>query len=327
MISIQKYNDKMLHLWDDFISNSNNGTIFNFRSFLNYHIERSFDDNSLLFFNKKKLIAVLPSVKTGSLGNKTLHSHPGASFGGLILNEKTSFSTVDSILIILNKYCRDNNIKHLVLIQTPLIYYKKRDDSLNYLLLSHNFNIYENYISHYIKIRKEEPLMHLLNKRKKRYLKQLLNDNKFIFCLNSSIEDFYKILLDSKASFGALPTHSLEELNILQKLFPQKIKLLISKDQNQTAGGTLIFNTTESTSLVFYNVVKNRYRNSQLAALQIYKCMELAKKQNCYIVDLGVSHIPDHKNPINHKTSLIQFKEQFGATGVLRTVYKKTFNE
>ena len=48
MISIQKYNNKILHLWDDFISNSNNGTIFNSQKFLSYHISRTFDDNSFI---------------------------------------------------------------------------------------------------------------------------------------------------------------------------------------------------------------------------------------------------------------------------------------
>ena len=28
MITIEKYNDKLLHIWDDFISISSNGTIF-----------------------------------------------------------------------------------------------------------------------------------------------------------------------------------------------------------------------------------------------------------------------------------------------------------
>jgi len=173
----------------------------------------------------------------------------------------------------------------------------------------------------------EDNVINLLNKRKKRYLKQLIDDKKFVFCDDSSIDDFYKILLDSKKKFHSKPTHSLQELKKIQELFPQKIKLLISKDQNKIIGGTLIFQTTKTTCLIFYNVVSIEYRNSQLAALQLYKCMLAAKKQNCFIVDLGVSHSPETSNPLNPKKSLIQFKEQLGATGVLRTIYNKQFNE
>ena len=327
MISIQKYNNKILHLWDDFISNSNNGTIFNRQKFLSYHISRKFDDHSLLFFSDMKLIAVLPAVIINSSGRRTLYSHPGASFGGLIFNDSLKFAVIDAVLNSLEKYCIDGGIKELILINTPMIYYKKKDDSLNYLLLLHNFQIYENYISHYINTMNEKNVINLLNNRKKRYLKQLLKDNKFIFCTVSSIDDFYKILLDSKKKFHSKPTHSLQELKKIQELFPQKIKLLISKDQNKIIGGTLIFQTTKTTCLIFYNVVSIEYRNSQLAALQLYKCILAAKKQNCFIVDLGVSHSPETNNPLNPKKSLIQFKEQLGATGVLRTIYSKQFNE
>ena len=44
-------------------------------------------------------------------------------------------------------------------------------------------------------------------------------------------------------------------------------------------------------------------------------------------VDLGVSHTPGGNNPFRPKISLIEFKEQFGARGVLRTVYKKDLND
>jgi hypothetical protein len=327
MISIQKYNNKILHLWDDFISNSNNGTIFNSQKFLSYHISRTFDDNSLLFFSNRKLIAVLPAVIINNHGRRTLYSHPGASFGGLIISNNLSFSMIDDILSALERYCIDDSIEDLILINTPMIYYKKKDDSLNYLLLLHDFQIHENYISHYIDTMNEKYLINLLNKRKKRYLKQSISDKRFIFYNDSSIDNFYKILLDSKEKFHSKPTHSVEELKKIQNLFPQKIKLLISKDKNKIAGGTLVFHTTKATCLIFYNVVSSEYRNSQLAALQLFKCMQSAKKQNSYIIDLGVSHTPEQKNPLNPKKSLIQFKEQFGATGVLRTIYKKQFNE
>ena len=62
MISIEKYNHKMLNVWDDFVSNSNNGTMFNKQTFLNYHISRKFNNHSLLFYLKEKLVCVLPAV-------------------------------------------------------------------------------------------------------------------------------------------------------------------------------------------------------------------------------------------------------------------------
>ena len=62
MISIKKYNPKMKKNWDDFVNQSNTGTIFHKQSFLNYHLKRKFHDYSLLFYNKNVLVSVLPAA-------------------------------------------------------------------------------------------------------------------------------------------------------------------------------------------------------------------------------------------------------------------------
>ena len=62
MISIKKYNKKLIGQWNDFVSLSNNGTLFSNRVFLNYHINRSFKDCSLLFYHNQKIVAVLPAA-------------------------------------------------------------------------------------------------------------------------------------------------------------------------------------------------------------------------------------------------------------------------
>ena len=35
--------------WDQYVLNSNNGTIFHLRKFLSYHEDRTFQDSSLIF--------------------------------------------------------------------------------------------------------------------------------------------------------------------------------------------------------------------------------------------------------------------------------------
>ena len=57
--------------------------------------------------------------------------------------------------------------------------------------------------------------------------------------------------------------------------------------------------------------------------------MELkwAKEHNIKYLDFGVSHEAGTEHPLTPKISLIKFKEQFGARGVLRTVYKWKLND
>ena len=87
----------------------------------------------------------------------------------------------------------------------------------------------------------------------------------------------------------------------------------------------VLFFANQQVCLVFYNVTSEKYRTTQLAVLQLYYCIQLAKKEGYGFIDFGVSHTPEQTNPLAPKFSLIQFKEQFGARGVLRRVYQKNY--
>ena len=63
MIVIKKYDELDCSTWDNFIKNSNNGTIFQKRKFLNYHLNRKFNDCSLIFKKNNKIIALFPLLK------------------------------------------------------------------------------------------------------------------------------------------------------------------------------------------------------------------------------------------------------------------------
>ena len=317
----------MRNIWDEFVSISNNGTIFHKQSFLAYHIERKFTNHSLLFYNVNKLICVFPAIESMLCKEKILHSHPGASFGGLVVRDGVTFSMCNRILDALESYCKKQKIKSIIMINAPLIYYKKRDESLNYLLSWKNYDIEERYISHYVSLSSIKNLKQLLNKRKQRYLKDILIKKEFNIVPSNNFNAFYDLLVSAKKEFKIKPTHSLDELKKLQQLFPGSIKLLVSKKNNIVAGGVVLFVANKKTCLVFYNVVKQQYKKSNLALLQLYNIMTIAKQQKYQTLDFGVSHSPSSSNPYNPKFSLINFKEQLGARGVMRIVYKKNLNE
>ena len=211
------------------------------------------------------------------------------------------------------------------MINTPSIYYKQQDDSLGYLLLWNKYRVSESYISHYVDLNNIQSPKELFNKRKQRYISSLLAKNKFTITKSGDFSSFFRLLVESKKLFKAQPTHSLNELKKLHSLHSDDILLFITKKNNAFLGGVLFFLTTAKTCLVFYNIVKSKYKNSQLAMLQLYCVMDYAKTINCQIVDLGVSQTPEAKNPYAPKLSLINFKEQLGAKGVTRVVYKKDF--
>ena len=61
-MKILGYEKKFQDEWDSFVTSSNNGTIFHTRRFLSYHSPGKFKESSLLFYDDKKLISVLPAA-------------------------------------------------------------------------------------------------------------------------------------------------------------------------------------------------------------------------------------------------------------------------
>ena len=59
---------------------------------MDYHSDR-FNDHSLLFYHKEKLVALLPANEK----EKDVHSHQGLTYGGLIISEHTNAQTVLNI--------------------------------------------------------------------------------------------------------------------------------------------------------------------------------------------------------------------------------------
>ena len=132
---------------------------------------------------------------------------------------------------------------------------------------------------------------------------------------------------NNKQEYSTHPTHSADELKKLKTIFKDKIQLFISVKNNIVVGGAVLFITNEQTSLVFYNAVDQNMRDTQLASYQLYFCANYSEKLNLQYIDFGVSQQPETANPLSPKKSLINFKEQFNAAGVLRRAYQKDFNE
>ncbi|MBI64828.1 MAG: hypothetical protein CMG64_00840 [Candidatus Marinimicrobia bacterium] len=321
MLLIKKYTKQLNSDWDLFVQKSFNGTLFQTQKFLSYHQEKKINDCSLMFYKNQQIVAVLPAAETKQNQIKTLYSHPGASYGGLIIDSSLSFETIDEIINQLIQYAKKQNFKKIILINSPSIYCKNKNETLHYLLLWNKFNINEIYISHATKLNK--PIIGLLQIRKKRYVKQIIKNSSFSCEQSQKYDEFYKLLIISKKQHKTAPTHSLKELVHLQKTFPKQIVLLNFSENKKIIGGSLVFIANKKTGLVFYNVINQNYRNTQLAVFQLYSCMEFCYNKKLKYVDFGVSHLPKAKNPLKPKKTLIKFKEFFGARGIARTIYEK----
>ncbi len=331
MIEILKYSHNMNNDWDQFVSNSFNGTIFHKRQFLSYHIDRKFDDCSLLFKKRGKIIAILPAAVVKNGVEKIFFSHPGASFGGII-HKNISFDDSDKIIELTNTFCEKNNYNNIFIVQTPSIYNKHQSDEIiDYVLKINNYNNVENYISNVLMIDKDtDGQLFKISKNKNRsisYYENLIKKHCLNFKWTDDFNDFYPILINNKKKHNSKPTHSKEELDYLKKIFPNDILQLMLYSNNTPIAGMTIFKANTKGAILFYSMFDYEYNKMQPIALLMHYIIRWAKKNNLTFIDYGVSHMPQAENPLTPSRSLIKFKEEFGCFGVIRNAYSKKIND
>ena len=304
------------------MQSSNNGTLFHYRSFLTYHIDRKFEDHSLIFEKKGKMIAVLSAAEVIDGSKKVFCSHPGATFGGFVYDDLL-FEDAKNIITLLIEYCNGINFSSIFLVQVPQLYNLKNNETLEYALHWQGFMAEETYFSSFIDLTSEKEAINLVSSRKRRYLKKKSSNEKLRFEWNGSLDDFYPILCKNKMKHGSKPTHSKVELLKLMDLMPDKFHLLMMYKDENPIGGTFNFIANSQVGIIFYNMINYEFKEFNSASFQILETMKWAKVNNLKYLDFGVSQLPQAENPLTPSPNLIRFKEQFSAHGMLRVALRK----
>jgi len=84
--------------WDEFVEQSDNGTMFSKRRFLSYHDKNKFNDKSIYITKDGKLHSVFTAALIERDGKKILSSHPGASYGGFVYNSELNFKEAHDLV-------------------------------------------------------------------------------------------------------------------------------------------------------------------------------------------------------------------------------------
>jgi len=322
MDNIEKvtYLDKYKQKWDDFVKNSRNGTFLNTKKFLNYHPPDKFNDDSLLFFKKRILIAIIPAVIKTENNKKIFFSHPGSTYGGIIIGKNTKLKDLDEIVKKIILHCKKTNVDKIIIKTPPKIYYKYPSDEVDFSLYHNKFEIKKRDLSTCIRldkfnksfIRKSNILA--INRGKKRG-DRVEESNDF--------ENFWKILRENLKIHNAIPTHELEEIKLLKSLFPEDIKLFVLKKEDQIIAGSLVFIKNNQAIHTQYLSVDYNFKKLRPLYTIIDYLINYGKENGFLYLNFGVSTegFGDYIN-----WGLFDFKESFGGRGVIRDMWERIIN-
>lgn len=307
-MDIRMFSEKDTAEWEHFVGEANNGTIFHSLKFLSYHPKTRFKNHHCMITNKGSLVAVFPAVEHEG----TIISHQGASYGGVVMKHDIGINTVCNVIEHLVAYYRSQGFKKIIVTQTPLVYYKDPHQYADFAYAKHGFSYVKREVTAVIPITSAEPLP-TFHADARRSTKKAQREGIQVR-ITDELKRFYTILANNLGMrHNVKPTHTLNELHKLHRLFPDDIILFAAYCEKVMIGGIVVFITNRKTLLAFYISHDNNYQQFRPVNLLFYEILKWGYYQGFTYLDLGTFTL--HMEP---NWGLGRFKENHNAHGYLR---------
>ncbi len=307
--SVKQYQESDYINWNAFIGQAKNANFLFHRDFMEYHKER-FEDFSLMVFEDKKLVAVLPANKAGAI----VFSHQGLTYGGLVCNEQSKLTTVintfRSVLLFLN----ENKIEKLHVKTIPSIYHTKPAEEIQYALFLAEAKLVRRDSLSVIDLSQKNNFSKI---RKRGIQKGILNG--LIIKEEEVFESFWNEILipNLNERHDAEPVHSFAEMNLLKNNFPKNIRQFNVYFNDKIVAGTTVF---ESETVAHCQYISKYEKDENLGSLDfLYHFLITEVFADKRFFDFGISN-EDQGRKLNE--GLSYWKESFGASTIVHDFYE-----
>ena len=307
--------------WETFLSESANGTIFHSQRFLSYHSPDKFKHHHLIFRMRGKIRAIFTGAEIDGEKGMTLKSHPGASYGGLVMKGEADFEDYYGVVQALIGYAENNNFKTVCLTQPPVIYHSSGSQGIDFALLQLGFkaSVVELTQSVNLTVLNGNAFDSVVDKTRnacRQADKKGVVYQENVALTKENIKDFYGILVENRRALGVVPTHTEEELNRLAELIPENLHLSFAEYMGERIAGLLHFICNRKVVLLFYVCHKRDRQSLKPAPFLLTNTLNWADKNGYRELDFGISTLRGNPN-----RGLLKFKENFRTSPYLRTTY------
>ncbi len=317
--------------WNSFVSRSKQGTFLLNRNFMDYHADRFFDC-SIMFCqaddekgaytsteqNVGDIVAVMPANWIEE--TKTVETHGGLTYGGLLTKEDITETEVMQIMQAAFTYYREMMGARVMLYKPiPYIYSSLPSGEDLYALFRANAQLARRLVSSVVDMR------HLLRMQTLRTngVKKALSKGFYINRMQDgdfdTLNEFW-VLLENMLirQHKASPVHTVDEIGLLMSRFPREIRVYIVRNSSlRIVAGVIVFET-ERVAHVQY-VASNAEGNENGALDLLFRHLITERYKNMDYLDLGTSN-EAHGHILNE--GLIAMKESFGGRAVCYDTYR-----
>lgn len=279
---------------------------------------------------------------------KILISHQGLTYGGLLTSQKVTAEIACDIFEALKSYLIANEFQKLIYKAIPWIYHKiPSEEDLYALIHIGRANLSAREISTTIPLSystlqhticpseqtcpsEKDSIFDALSKQSIRFSEQrrrgvkkgILHHLSIEKCDAEQIGLFWNILRNNlQERYGITPVHTLEEMQLLMRRFPNHILCYIVRDKEEVVGGTVIYQTPQ---VVHTQYIAASTKGKEEGALDfLFDYLINQCKWDAAYLDFGKS--TEHEGHYLNR-NLIHQKEGFGGRGVVYDTYEWILN-
>ena len=328
-MTIIPYSINKKDLWNLFVARSKNGSFLLQRNYIDYYAETYFDCSVLVFeggeisdvaennnFDPNRLLAVFPANWVEE--EKSVYSHQGLPYGGLVLKDEVTAKEVAEILQSILMYYKSYLLaEKLIYKPIPYIYstYPVAEDL--YALFRANSKLTDRQLSSVVSVKNPIKMQTLRVRQAKKaidygyYIDRLTEED------TDSLDEYWELLTESKQKNGTAPEHSKEDMLQLMKIFPRQIRLYLVRSGRSIVSGAVIF---ECKKVAYINYLASTDEGRQLGALDLlFRHLVNERYKQMDYIDMGPSN---RGNGWSINEELLTQKEEFGGRAVCYDTYE-----
>ncbi len=308
---IKRYSEECKEEWDRFVRDSRNGTFLFMRGYMDYHADR-FADFSLMAYRNGQLHALLPAHCTET----EFCSHRGLTYGGMVTDGNMKAASMLELFGEVLRYLRAHtSVVKWIYSPVPYIYARCPSQEDLYALYRFGARLSGRKVSTVISSAADYKLSKPGWRNKvNKAVREGLSVRK-----DEDFAAFWKVLeANLMERYRSRPVHTLEEIMLLHRRFPQQILLYrVCSAEEHTMAGCVLY-VTERVVHVQYIGSTPEGRKCGAVDLLFHRLIHEEYKDVPYF-DMGTS-VEEGGRVLNE--GLVFQKEGFGGRAVVYDTYE-----
>jgi hypothetical protein len=293
--------------WDALVARSRTGNLLHRRGYMDYHADR-FTDCSLIVEREGEPVAVFPASRNG----RVVTSHGGLTYAGLLSTSALRTESTLAVFTQMAAHYRAAGMRRVLYKAVPRVFHAYPAEEDLYALHRLGARLVRRDVSSVVALREG----YRFSSERQRDIRHARQAGVRVEA-GGDLAAFHALLSEVLRRHGATPTHSLDELRLLQGRFPQQIVLHTAYVDDTLQAGALVYDFGRTVHTQYLAASDEGRRHDALSLLLAELVGSVYADRHYF--SFGISTEQEGR-VLNG--GLVTQKERFGARAVVHDFYE-----